>query len=113
MERIDWKLRLSQYPQAIADYDLYYDLMGGRVNAQFYYLREQAKFRAGDLEGALKDIQEAIKNSPETPDFYAEEASVYVRMQKYAEALESINNALKIAPDFAACYRLSPGVSSK
>lgn len=106
LERVDWKLRLSQYPQAIADYDLYYDLMGGRVNAQFYYLREQAKFRAGDLEGALKDIQEAIKNSPETPDFYAEEASVYVRMQKYAEALESINNALKIAPDFAACYRL-------
>lgn len=106
LERIDWRLRLSQYTEAVADYDLYYTLVGGRVLPNFFFLREQAKFRAGDLEGALKDIQMAIQASPDTPDYYAEEASVYVRQQKYEEALKSIEKALSIAPDFGACYRL-------
>ncbi|WP_455640562.1 trypsin-like peptidase domain-containing protein [Parabacteroides sp.] len=106
LERIDWKLRLSQYAEAIADYDLYYKAMNGDVGSSFYYYREQAKFRSDDLEGALADIKEAIRLSPDVPDYRAEEASVYVRMKNYTDALASIDNALKVAPDFAACYRL-------
>lgn len=106
LERIDWKLRLSQYADAIADYDLYYKAMNGDVGSSFYYYREQAKFRSDDLEGALADIKEAIRLSPDVPDYRAEEASVYVRMKNYTDALTSIDNALKVAPDFAACYRL-------
>lgn len=106
LERIDWKIRLSQFAEAVADYDLYYDVVSGQVNPNFYFLREQAKFRAGDLEGALKDIQAAVQASPAVPDYYAEEASVYVRLQKYQEALASIEKAIGLAPDFAACYRL-------
>lgn len=106
LDRIDWRLRLAQYPEAVADYDLYYSLMNGQVAPNFYFLREQAKFRGGDLEGALKDIQSAIVASPDAPEYYAEEASVYVRMQKYDNALLSLSQAIKIAPDFAACYRL-------
>ena len=90
LERINWRLRLAQYTEAIADYDLYYTLIGGQVLPNFFFLREQAKFRAGDLEGALKDIQAAIQGSPSTPDYYAEEASIYVRQQKYEDALKSI-----------------------
>ena len=37
---------------------------------------------------------------------YAEEASIYVRQQKYEDALKSIERAIAIAPDFGACYRL-------
>lgn len=106
LERIDWRFRLSQYVEAISDYDLYYTLVNGQVNPNFFFLREQAKFRAGDLDGALKDIQAAIQGSPNTPDYYAEEASVYVRLQKYEDALKSIEKAISIAPDFGACYRL-------
>ena len=106
LERINWRLRLAQYTEAIADYDLYYKLIGGQVLPNFFFLREQAKFRAGDLEGALKDIQAAIQGSPSTPDYYAEEASIYVRQQKYEDALKSIERAIAIAPDFGACYRL-------
>ena len=106
LERIDWKLRLSQYAEAIADYDLYYKAMSGDVGSSFYFYREQAKFRAGDMEGALADIKEAVRLSPDVPDYRAEEASVYVRMKNYTDALASIEEALKVAPDFAACYRL-------
>ncbi|RHJ95262.1 serine protease [Parabacteroides bouchesdurhonensis] len=106
LERVDLRMRLMQYKEAIDDYNLYFNLMGGKVSDSFYYYREQAKFRQGDLAGALADIQMAIKMKPQDSNYYAEEASVYVRMQTYDKALESIDKALKIAPDFAACYRL-------
>lgn len=106
LERVDLKLKLMNYPEAIADYDLYFDVLQGNVGDSFYYYREQAKFQGNDLEGALADIQKAIQLSPGDPNYHAEEASVYMRMEKYNEALNSIANALKLAPDFAACYRL-------
>ena len=67
LERINWRLRLAQYTEAIADYDLYYTLIGGQVLPNFFFLREQAKFRAGDLEGALKDIQLLYREVPARP----------------------------------------------
>lgn len=106
LERIDWKLRLSQYEAAIADYDLYYKAMLGDVGSSFYFYREQAKFRNGDIDGALADIKEAIRLSPDVPDYRAEQASVLVRAKNYTEALTTIEEALKMAPDFAALYRL-------
>lgn len=105
LERIDWKLQLMMYQEAITDYDLYYSIVGGQVDAPFYYYREQAKFRSGDLEGALADIQQALKMSP-SPDYLAEEASVLIRMEDYDRALISLNKALEQAPEFASCYRL-------
>lgn len=106
LERIDWRLKLMQYEQAVADYDLYYKVVGGRVDDSFYYLREQAKFRQGDLEGALQDIRQAMAINAESPMYLAEEASIFIRQKNYAEALQSIDKALGLAPDFAACYRL-------
>lgn len=106
LERIDWRLKLMQYEQAVADYDLYYKVVGGRVDDSFYYLREQAKFRQGDLEGALQDIRQAMAINAESPMYLAEEASIFIRQKQYAEALQSIDKALALAPDFAACYRL-------
>lgn len=106
LERVDYKMQLGQYPQAVADYNLYYDMAGGKVNDMFYFYREQANFRLGDLDAALKDIQEAIKLNPNDPSYHAEEASVFTRMEKYAEALSSVDKALALAPEFAACYRL-------
>lgn len=105
LERVNWKMKLMMYQEAVADYDLYYNAVGGRVEAPFYYYREQAKFRADDLEGALMDIQEAIRMHP-AADYLAEEASIYIRMEKYTEAMASIEKALAQAPDFASCYRL-------
>lgn len=106
LERIDFKMKLTLYEEAITDYDLYAEMLGGRVNHSFYYYREQAKFRMGDFAGALADIQEALKAVPLNPNYLAEEASVYIRLEKYPEALQSIDKAIEQAPDFASCYRL-------
>jgi predicted negative regulator of RcsB-dependent stress response len=106
LERVEYKTQLALYKEAIEDYDLYYYLVDGRVSDTFYFYREQARFRAGDNEGALQDIQTAIEMNKQVPDYYAEEASIRVRMQQYDEALGSIEKALSLAPDFAACYRI-------
>jgi tetratricopeptide (TPR) repeat protein len=106
LERIDWKIKLSLYDEALEDFDLYHTLVNGQVNANFYFFREQAKFQKGDMEGALEDIKQAIQQNNRSPDYYAEEAAIYVRLQKYDEALESIRKALDLASDFGACYRL-------
>lgn len=106
LDRIDWRLRLRQYAEAVADYDLYYKVVGGKVDDNFYYYREQAKFRMNDFAGALSDIQQAMFFAPEQPIYPAEEASIYIRMEKYPEAMQSLEKALALAPEFAACYRL-------
>ncbi len=106
LERIDWRLRLMQYPEVVADYDLYYQIYNGKVDDSFFFYREQAKFRMEDFDGALADIQQAMRLSPREAMYPAEEASIYIRQKRYDEALQSIDKALAIAPEFAACYRL-------
>lgn len=106
LERIDFKLKLMQFEEAVTDYNLYYDKLYGDVGDSFYYYRGQAKFRSGNVDGALADMQEALKLSPEDPNYLAEEASIYIRQENYAKALESTEKALAIVPDFASCYRL-------
>jgi tetratricopeptide (TPR) repeat protein len=106
LERVEYKVQLGLFAEAVEDYNLYYALTDGKVNDSFYFHREQARFRSGDNEGALKDIATAIALNAGEPDYYAEEAAIYVRMQQYAEGLRSVEKALELAPDFAACYRI-------
>ena len=106
LERIDWKLRLMQYKEAVADYDLYFQALNGKVADNFYYYREQAKYRMDDLDGALADIRQAMSIAPQVAMYPAEEASILIRQKKYDEALKSLEKAIALVPDFAACYRL-------
>ncbi|MDR1500396.1 MAG: serine protease [Tannerellaceae bacterium] len=106
LKRVEHKTQLSLYAEAVEDYNLYYSLMGGKVNDSFYFYREQSRLASGDNEGALEDIRQAIAINAGAPDYHAEEASISLRMQKYDDALVSVQRALDLAPDFAACYRI-------
>ena len=105
-ESIDLKMQYGQYDAAIKDYDQLYRVLVGNVSDAFYYYREQAKFRLGDLEGALIDIETAIALDKQNALYYAEEASVYLRMQNPAKAQESVEKSLTLEPEFAASHRL-------
>jgi tetratricopeptide (TPR) repeat protein len=106
LERVALKTDLGLYKEIVADYDLYYTLVNGEVADVFYYYREQAKFRLGDLQGAMQDINEALNLSPKDATYLAEKAAIQVRLKEYDAALKSIDAALAIDPKFAACYRL-------
>ncbi|MDR0843607.1 MAG: tetratricopeptide repeat protein [Tannerella sp.] len=103
---IDLKMQFGQYEAVVKDYDRYYDMLGGNVTDAFYYYREQAKFRAGDLDEALKDIQLALKADPNNAMYHAEEASIYLRLKEPVKAQASAEKALALEPDFAACHRI-------
>ena len=105
-EGIDLKMQYGQYAAAIMDYNQLYRVLVGNVSDAFYYYREQAKFRLGDLEGALYDIETAIALDNQNALYYAEQASVYLRMQNPVKAQESIEKSLALDPGFAASYRL-------
>jgi tetratricopeptide (TPR) repeat protein len=105
-ESIDLKMQYGQYADAVRDYNLLYLTLSGNVGDVFYYYREQAKFRAGDLDGALADIETAIALNPQDPLYYAEEASVYLRMLEPAKAQVSVEKSLALDAEFAASHRL-------
>ncbi|MDR2138119.1 MAG: tetratricopeptide repeat protein [Tannerella sp.] len=105
-ENAELKMQLGRYEAAVADYDRCYTLMAGNVSDAFYHLREQARFRAGDLEGARKDISSAIMLNPHNAVYYAEEASIHLRQQQPAKAQECLRKAISMDPDFASGHRL-------
>ncbi|MDR0796775.1 MAG: serine protease [Tannerella sp.] len=105
-ESIDLKMQYGQYDAAVKDYDLLSRILSGNVGDVFYYYREQAKFRAGDFDGALMDIETAISLSPQEPLYYAEEASIYLRKQDPARAQQSVEKSLALDPEFTASHRL-------
>ena len=106
LENIELKLQLELYDQVIKDYDKYLVISGGNVSDAFYYYREQAKFRTGDLDGALKDISMAILMDNTNALYFAEQASVYLRLNDISKAQASIEKAIRLDAEFASAYRL-------
>ncbi|MDR2916169.1 MAG: tetratricopeptide repeat protein [Tannerella sp.] len=106
LENVDLKMQAGLYDQVVKDYDMYYLMAGGNVSDEFYYYREQAKFRSGNFEGALEDINKAISINGTNAIFYAEKASVYLRLKDLPKAQECAEKAIEIAPDFASAYRI-------
>ena len=106
LENIDLKLQLGLYDQIINDYNKYLIITNGNVSDAFYYYRHQAKFRTGDLEGALKDLEMAIMMDKTNAVYFAEKASVCLRLNDIPKALESVEKALELDDEFASAYRI-------
>lgn len=59
-----------------------------------------ARARNGDLEGAARDLRDAISINPKHPVAHNELGIVYRKMGKFAKARDSYENALDVYPDF-------------
>ena len=106
-ESAELKMQAGLYEQAVKDYDKYFIFTGGNVSDGFYYYREQAKFRANDLDGALKDIEKAITLDYQNAVYHAEMASIYLRRQEPAQAQECAEKAIALDPSFTSAYRIA------
>ena len=92
----------GQYRLALKDYNLYDSLMQGRpLSADFYYLRYKCETRSRQYLQALNDIARAIITSPAEPTYYAEMASLSLRVRRNDDAEKAARRCTELAPDYA------------
>jgi tetratricopeptide (TPR) repeat protein len=56
------------------------------------------------FQQALNDINRAIEMEPQYDLYYAEKASLQVRVGLYDEAIETANECIRVAPDHSDGY---------
>ena len=106
LERAQMNMNAGQPRNARLDYDAYHTAVKGEVNDVFYYYREQAALKARQFQRALDDIVKAIEMNPTDLTYQAEHAVVNLRVGRYEEAIQILNNILKADPKYAEAYRL-------
>ena len=106
LERAQMNMNVGQPRNAMLDYDAYHTAVKGEVNDVFYYYREQAALKARQFQRALDDIVKAIEMNPTDLTYQAEHAVVNLRVGRYEEAIQILNNILKADPKYAEAYRL-------
>ncbi len=100
------KYRAGRYREAVLDYNVYANILNGRVNANFYYLREQAEYNGKMYRLALADIDVALRLEPENILFLLEKGRVCYRVNLIDEAVPVLETAVKVAPDNPDAYYL-------
>ena len=106
LERALLKARHGLHRPAVADYNLYEELVGTINTDRFYYLREQSEAAGRMFQQALDDIDRAIALAPRQPVYLLEKASLNVRVARYAEALPILEVLINAFPDDMDCNRL-------
>lgn len=106
LERAQMNMDAGQPRNAMLDYDAYHTAVKGEVNDVFYYYREQAALKARQFQRALDDIVKAVEMNPTDLTYQAEHAVVNLRVGRYEEAIQILNNLLKADPKYAEAYRL-------
>lgn len=94
----------GRYRPAVNDYNEYGELMAAQLNAPFYYQRELAEVGGHLYQQALNDIDKAIELSPSEPLYYAEKASLQVRVGKHQDAIATAQQLIRLSPDFSDGY---------
>lgn len=104
LARAEAYITTDSFRQAVFDYTRYEILVNGNVNANFYYIREQAEVKAKLYQQALIDITTAIMLSPKEPTYYAEKASLELRVNMIDDALKTATKCVELAPEYADGY---------
>ena len=96
----------KKYRPAVNDYNDYETLMTTQLNANFYFLREQAEFAGHLYQQALNDIRRAVEMEPNELVYRAEKANVELRVGMTDDAIESAKGCISMAPQESDGYLL-------
>lgn len=102
--RANARMDAQKFRGAVADLNEYEQLMSAQVNANFYYVREKAEVGGRLFQQALNDISRAIQMEPKETLYYAEKASLQIRVGQYAEAIETADECIAIDAQLSDGY---------
>ena len=98
------RLQAKKYREAIADMNDYEELMKAVVNDNFYYIRHKAEVDGRLYQQALNDITRAIVMNPKETYYYAEKASLEIRVGLYDNAIATAKESLAVDPNDSDGY---------
>ena len=94
--RAEARRNAGRYRDAISDMNEYESLMTATVNDNFYYIRHQVEIQGHLYQQALNDINRAIQMNPKEILYYAEKASLEIRVGLYDQAITTANECIAI-----------------
>ena len=95
----------GQYRRAIQDYNMY-DSIVRPVDPSFYYARYQCETKLRMWQPALFDIARTCYLAPKEPTFFAEWASLDLRVKRFDEGISAASRCIELAPEYADGYLL-------
>ena len=94
--RAEARSNAGKYRDAISDMNEYEELMQATVNDNFYYVRHQTDIKGRLYQQALNDINRAIQMNPQETLYYAEKASLEIRVGKYDDAILTAQDCINL-----------------
>ena len=94
--RADARRQAGKFRDAINDMNDYEELMKASVNDNFYYVRHQTEIQGRLYQQALNDISKAIQMNPQEMLYYAEKASLEIRVGLYDDAMSTARECIVI-----------------
>ena len=94
----------GKYRDAVADMNEYEQLMAANVNDNFYYVRHQTEIQGRLYQQALNDIDRAIQMNPQEVLYYAEKASLQIRVGLYDDAIQTARECIDLDADNSDGY---------
>lgn len=91
--------RLGRYRDAVVDYNRFEENNKAALSAQFYFMREQAEYKAKMFQPALNDIETAIYLQPENIVYLIEKARLCYRVNLIDEAMRVLSDAQSLSPE--------------
>ena len=102
--RAEVKRDAGKYRDALSDMNEYEKLMSASTNDSFYYIRHQTAIQARLYQQALNDIKQAIQINPQETLYYAEKASLEVRVGLLDDAEATSKECIAIDPNNSDGY---------
>lgn len=103
-ERAEARRNAGKYRDAVSDMNEYGNLMSASINDNFYYIRHQTEIQARLYQQALNDISQAIQMNPQETLYYAEKASLEVRVGLLDNAEATAKECISIDPNISDGY---------
>ena len=96
--RAEARRNAGLYRDAVSDMNEYETLMTATVNDNFYYIRHQVEIQGRLYQQALNDINRAIQMNPNEILYYAEKASLEIRVGLYDQAIATAKECIALDP---------------